>query len=79
MAENEHQQLIKIAILEIRPDLGLSQINCNLDELDSFDIISLVTILEKKFNVKIPGLEITPENFHSLEAILNLLLIKIKK
>ena len=37
--------------------------------LDSFDIISLVSMLEEKYNIKIDGLEIIPENFASLETI----------
>lgn len=37
--------------------------------LDSFDIISLVSMLEEKYEVKMDGLDIVPENFASLESI----------
>lgn len=40
--------------------------------LDSFDIITLVTALEEEYSVSISALEIIPENFSSLEAIINL-------
>jgi acyl carrier protein len=40
--------------------------------LDSFDIIRLVDELEKTFNMKIEGREITEENFQSIEAIARL-------
>ena len=37
--------------------------------LDSFDIISLVNMMEEKYNVKIDGLDIVPENFASVISI----------
>lgn len=40
--------------------------------LDSFDIISLVSMLEEKYGIKVDGLDIVPENFASTEAIENL-------
>ena len=39
--------------------------------LDSFDIISLVTELEEKYNILIDALDIVPENFCSVQAITN--------
>ena len=41
--------------------------------LDSFDIISLISMLEEKYDVKIDGLDIVPENFSSVESIENLI------
>lgn len=41
--------------------------------LDSFDIISLVSEIDDRFDVKIPVEEIEPENFDSVEAILKLI------
>lgn len=37
--------------------------------LDSFDIISLVSMLEEEYAIKIDGMEIVPENFSSIAAI----------
>ena len=40
--------------------------------LDSFDIISLVSILEEKYECKVDGLDIVPENFSSVDVIVEL-------
>ena len=40
--------------------------------LDSFDIISLTSMLEEKYKITIDGLDIVPENFCSVEAIAGL-------
>lgn len=37
--------------------------------LDSFDVVSLVTELEDKFDILIDALDILPENFISVETI----------
>ncbi len=42
--------------------------------LDSFDVITLITDLEEKFNIRIDGSDILPENFCSIKAIENLIL-----
>jgi acyl carrier protein len=39
--------------------------------LDSFDVISLVNILEEDFEILIDALDIIPENFCNTEAIAN--------
>ena len=41
--------------------------------LDSFDVLTLVTELEEKFNICIDGSNILPENFCSIKAIENLI------
>lgn len=40
--------------------------------LDSFDIISLISMLEEKYKIIVDGLDIVPENFENVEAIINL-------
>ncbi len=40
--------------------------------LDSFDIITLISMLEEKYGITIDGLDIVPENFSSLDSIANL-------
>ena len=40
--------------------------------LDSFDIVSLVSILEETYKIKIDGLDIVPENFSSIKGIAEL-------
>ncbi len=41
--------------------------------LDSFDIVMLVSALDKQFGICIDGREIVPQNFRNLEAIAELL------
>lgn len=40
--------------------------------LDSFDIISLISMLEEKYGIIVDGLDIVPENFQCLDSIINL-------
>lgn len=41
--------------------------------LDSFDLVTLVSDLDSTFGISIDGVDIVPENFMSVEAIINLL------
>lgn len=41
--------------------------------LDSFDIVTLVTSLDEEFGISINGTDILPDNFCSLDAIMQLL------
>lgn len=56
---------------EIRPefDFATSQDFISDGMLDSFDIVTLVSSLDKNFSVSIPGTEILPENFQNLQTI----------
>lgn len=40
--------------------------------LDSFDIVTLVSEFDKAFNISIDGGDITPDNFNSLDAMIEL-------
>ncbi|MCR4729408.1 MAG: acyl carrier protein [Saccharofermentans sp.] len=42
--------------------------------LDSFDIISLISMLEEKYRITVDGLDIVPENFSSVESIVALVI-----
>ncbi|MCR5384697.1 MAG: acyl carrier protein [Saccharofermentans sp.] len=42
--------------------------------LDSFDIISIVSMLEEKYGITIDGLDIVPENFSSVNSIVELVI-----
>ena len=39
---------------------------------DSFDIVTLVSEFDKAFNISIDGADITPENFNTLDNMVNL-------
>ena len=41
--------------------------------LDSFDIISLTSMIEEKYSITVDGLDIVPENFCSIDAIADLI------
>lgn len=41
--------------------------------LDSFDVVNLVSDLDSTFGISIDGVDIVPENFSSVESIINLL------
>ncbi len=56
---------------ELRPEFDFVDSNDFIMDglLDSFDIISLISMLEEKYDVKIDGLDIVPENFSSVDSI----------
>ena len=66
-------------LLEIKPELAdLLDDNLNLTEfLDSMDIIFLVEVIERDYNIVVGGTEIIPENFASLPMIIDLIIHKL--
>ena len=61
-------------LAELRPEFDYKN-SLNFIEdglLDSFDIVSLTTMLEEFFKVTIDGMSIVPENYESVDAILTL-------
>jgi acyl carrier protein len=69
------QKIIDI-LQEIRPEFDFIEGLDFIEEgmLDSFDIVSLVTSLDERFNISIDGMDILPENFASIDSIVNLLI-----
>ncbi|TWV15123.1 acyl carrier protein [Bacteroidaceae bacterium HV4-6-C5C] len=68
------EKIIKI-LSDIRPEFDFSQ---NVDfikegMLDSFDIVTLVDAIEEECAVAILGSDILPENFCSIDAIINII------
>ena len=62
-------------LTDIRPEFDFStSLNYLADGmLDSFDVLALVSDLDREFDIHIEGTEILPENFCNLQAIRNLL------
>ena len=69
------QQIIKI-LQEIRPEFDFSKANSFIEEgmLDSFDIVNIVTALDENYGISIDGMDILPENFATVDSIINLLI-----
>ncbi len=68
------QQIIEI-LEELRPEFDFSRDVNFIEEgmLDSFDVVSLVTTLDEKYNISIDGVDVLPENFSSISKIIDLL------
>ena len=66
--------IVKI-LQNIRPEFNFEDTVDFFKEgmLDSFDMLSLISDLEKEFDIKINGMDIIPENFNSLNSIKDLL------
>ena len=64
------QKIIEI-LTKMHPDADVAGGIALVDEgiLDSLDIVTLVTELNAVFGVRIPALEILPDNFNSAAAI----------
>jgi acyl carrier protein len=58
-------------LADIRPEVDFSQANDFFEEglLDSFDLVTLVSELDRAYGISIDGLEIIPENFASVAKI----------
>lgn len=62
---------IKNMLNELRPEFNFDESDNFIEDgyLDSFDVVSLIAMIEEKFNITIDGMDIVPENFISYEAI----------
>ena len=68
------QEILEI-LEEIRPEHNFIESSDFIEDglLDSFDIISIIDILQENYNIIIDGLDIIPENFCNIEAIKELI------
>ena len=59
---------------EIRPEFDFADSSDFVEDgyLDSFDVVTLVSMIEEKFGVLISGMDILPENFSTVDAICEL-------
>ena len=65
-----NEQILEM-LVELRPEFDFTDSDDFVVDglLDSFDIISLTSMIEEKYGVKIDGLDIVPENFSSVDSI----------
>jgi acyl carrier protein len=69
------EQIIKI-LTELRPEFDFAQEGVDFIEegmLDSFDMVNLVSELDATYGISIDGVDILPENFSTVDAIVALL------
>lgn len=68
------EKIIQI-LTDLRPEFDFTDDVNFIEEgmLDSFDIVTLVSDLDSTFGISIDGVDIVPENFSSVESIINLL------
>lgn len=61
-------------LTELRPEFDFAESEDFIVDglLDSFDVITLTSLLEEKYGITIDGLDIVPENYASVEAIAGL-------
>lgn len=70
------EKIIRI-LTDLRPEFDFDQEGVDFIEdgmLDSFDLVTLVSDLDRVFDISIDGLDIVPENFCSVDAIARLLI-----
>lgn len=68
------EELLKL-LKKIKPEVNFEGNEHLIDneELDSFDIVSIVSAINDEFDIEIGAGDIVPENFNSVEAIYNLI------
>ncbi|MCR5593386.1 MAG: acyl carrier protein [Saccharofermentans sp.] len=67
-------ELIEI-LKDLHSDVDFETCTTLIDDkiLDSFDIVSIVSEVDDKFDVAIPAKELIPENFNSAKALWDLI------
>ena len=58
-------------LAQIRPEFDFAESKDFFEDgmLDSFDLVTLVSELDKAYGISIDGMQIVPENFSSVDAI----------
>lgn len=64
------EELLSI-LNELHPEVDFEAETGLIDNkiLDSFDIVTIVAEIDAEFDVQIPAVELTPENFNSAKAL----------
>lgn len=63
-----------IKLLEgVKPGVDFKNTTNLIDDgvLDSFDIVTIVSLINEEFDVEFPVTKVVPENFNSVEALYN--------
>ena len=75
MKEDLDMECIKKMLEELRPEFNFDESENFIEDglLDSFDVVSLITMIEENFQVSIDGMDIVPENLVDYKSILSLI------
>ena len=68
------EKILKI-LQDIRPELDFTESNNFIEDgyLDSFDMVALVSALDKEYGVSILGEDIVPEKLSNIENIIKII------
>ena len=71
----DEMQKLLAALAEVKDDVDFAAEKALVEDglIDSLDLTQIIAALDDAFNVHIPAGEIEPENFNSVEAMLNLI------
>ncbi len=71
---DEMQKLLEV-LAEIKDDVDFENEKALVEDglIDSLDLTQIIAALDDAFGIHIPAGEIEPENFNSVEAMLNLI------
>lgn len=60
---------------DIRPELDFTESTDFIEDgyLDSFDMVALVSAIDKEYGISILGEDIVPENFSNIESIIKII------
>ena len=72
--EEKMEELLKL-LKKIKPEINFEGNEHLIDneELDSFDIVSIVSAINDEFDIEIGAGDIVPENFNSVKAMYQLI------
>ena len=68
------ERLIEL-LSDVRDDVDFENETALIDDdiLESFDILQIISAISEEFEVDIPALQIVPDNFNSVDAMLELI------
>ena len=71
----ENKERLLEILEEVRSDVDFSAETALIDDgvLDSFDIVTIIGEINEEFDVEITAIELVPENFNSVDAMLQLI------
>lgn len=66
---------IYLMLESIHPEYNYRESENFIDQglLDSFDVITLIDMIESEYGIEIDGMDIIPENFFNVERIMRLI------